>query len=67
MPRIKLNGESRTVEAVANLADLLRTLDVPLKNLVVEHNGVVLTPEQYQSTPLTDGDTLELVRFVGGG
>ncbi|MCP4644479.1 MAG: thiamine biosynthesis protein ThiS, partial [bacterium] len=34
---------------------------------VAEIDGVIVRPEAFARTQLTDGQTIELVRFVGGG
>ena len=35
--------------------------------VVAEVNGSIVTRERFGSKPLAAGDTVELVRFVGGG
>jgi sulfur carrier protein len=35
--------------------------------VVVELNREILARDAYGETPVQDGDTLELVHFVGGG
>jgi thiamine biosynthesis protein ThiS len=34
---------------------------------VVEHNHNIITRQRLAETTLNDGDTLEVVHFVGGG
>lgn len=64
---ITLNGEARTVDAGTSLQQLLDALDVNCDALVVQRNDDIVARAQFADTPLADGDTLELVRFVGGG
>lgn len=64
---ITLNGEARTVDADTSLQQLLDTLEVNCDALVVQRNDDIVARTQFADTPLADGDTLELVRFVGGG
>jgi len=64
---ITLNGETRTIEAGTSLQQLLDALDVNCDALVVQHNGDIVARTQFSDTSLNDGDSLELVRFVGGG
>jgi len=35
--------------------------------VVVEHNRVIIRRPALASTPLADGDVVEIVHFVGGG
>ncbi len=64
---ITLNGEARTVDAGTSLQQLLDALEVNCDALVVQRNDDIVARAQFGDTPLADGDTLELVRFVGGG
>lgn len=64
---ITLNGEARTVDAGTSLQHLLDSLEVNCDALVVQRNDDIVARTQFSSAPLEDGDTLELVRFVGGG
>ena len=38
-----------------------------VKRVAVELNGEILPKTQYESTVLQDGDSVEIVSFVGGG
>ncbi len=64
--RLKLNGKEREVTGVATVEELIASLAIH-RMIVVEHNGEILTREQYGDTRLRDGDTLEIVHMVGGG
>jgi thiamine biosynthesis protein ThiS len=63
-----VNGERLDAPAGSTLADVLvaRVLDPRL--VVVEHNRTILRDRYaYDTVLLQDGDTLEIVHFVGGG
>jgi thiamine biosynthesis protein ThiS len=64
---ITLNGEARSVDAGTSLQQLLDALEVNCDALVVQRNDDIVARAQFADTTLADGDTLELVRFVGGG
>jgi thiazole synthase len=67
--KITINGEMREVEQGLNLARLLELFDIGgERNLAIEHNGEFLDPEaEWDSVVIGEGDTLEIVHFVGGG
>lgn len=65
--QIQLNGEKKTLDAELTVSALIEQLGIPGKNLAVEHNGEFLDPETFDARAVRDGDTLEIVRFVGGG
>jgi thiamine biosynthesis protein ThiS len=64
---ISVNGESRTVAAPATLADLLQYLELDPRTVVVELNREIVRRPALGATTLSDGDSVELVHFVGGG
>jgi sulfur carrier protein len=46
---------------------LLEHLSLNPRMVVVEHNGEILRRESLGETLVQEGDSLELVHFVGGG
>jgi len=65
--RIRLNGEEREVSDGLAVTELLRSLDLDPQRIVVELNREILERDAYTDTPVSDGDQIELVHFVGGG
>ena len=66
--KLTVNGESRTVQLGATVADLLHDLQLDPRQVVVEHNREILRDrDQLAARALAAGDVLELVHFVGGG
>ena len=63
---VKVNGESKDI-AGKTLAEYLSTTDYDRKRIAVERNGDIVPKAQYGETVLRDGDSLEIVSFVGGG
>ena len=51
----------------AQLEDLLSELGLHPRLIIVEHNREILDREKYGAVEVKEGDTLELVHFVGGG
>jgi sulfur carrier protein len=70
MKPLTANGVERTFppdDMPATVADLVNQLDVKGAVAVAEINGTIVRPEEFARTELTDGQSIELVRFVGGG
>jgi thiamine biosynthesis protein ThiS len=65
--QIEVNGERREVPAGITVAALLAELGVLGGPVAVERNRAIVPRAQHASTPLHDGDRLEVVQFVGGG
>lgn len=64
---IQANGDSYEVVEGSSIETFLEALDLTLKLVVVEYNGVALTRAQAAEVRLAAGDSLEIVRIVAGG
>lgn len=64
---LTVNGEERTLPPGTTVLGLLESLDLVPGTVVVERNRRILPREQYDEVTLAEGDSLELVHFVGGG
>ncbi|KMN35930.1 thiamine biosynthesis protein ThiS [Chromobacterium sp. LK1] len=67
MLTLRINGESRQLDAVACVADLVVALGLSGKRVALEKNGEIVPRSQYPQVGLADGDELEIVVAVGGG
>ena len=68
--RLTINGEIKLIESTQtqlSLSDLIVKLDYHPKLVVVELNGTIITPENWKTNKIKDGDSLEIVTIVGGG
>ena len=63
---VKINGEWLEL-AGRTLADYLADAGFDSERVAVERNGEIVPKRLYRETVLADGDTLEVVGFVGGG
>lgn len=64
---IVVNGQRREVPPGTTIAALLERLELSIAATVAQRNGEIVDRSAYADTVLAAGDTLELVRFVGGG
>ena len=64
--RIQVNGEHRKVAAVTVLA-LVEELGLDPRKVAVERNLEIVPKSLHGSTPIAEGDRIEVVQFVGGG
>jgi len=65
--RVRLNGKERDVAAGHSVRSLVESLELHPSLVVVELNREILARDTYGATAVRDGDTIELVHFVGGG
>ena len=63
---VKINGKELNV-AGKSIAEYLEATNYDPKRIAVERNGDIVPKSQYGETVLRDGDSVEVVSFVGGG
>lgn len=64
---LHINGDAREIENAPTLAALIEQLGLMPDRVAVELNLSIVPREQWPAVPLSDGDRLEIVHFVGGG
>jgi thiamine biosynthesis protein ThiS len=67
MIEVRINGKMVELAGPTPLLDYLSALGVEPRAVAVEHNGVILERDVYAATTLDAGDSVEIVRMVGGG
>ncbi len=65
--QVTLNGESRDIRPGCTVAALLADLGINPKTVVAQINDDIAERSAFETTLINDGDTVELIRFVGGG
>jgi thiamine biosynthesis protein ThiS len=65
--KLTLNGELREIPTAATISDLLCSLQLPGKLILVERNGHAVQRDDFAATKLAEGDTVEIVRLSAGG
>jgi thiamine biosynthesis protein ThiS len=65
--RVYVNGEAKELSDHISLAELITQLNLPAGRIAVELNRNVVRRNDWSTTLLADGDSLEIVHFVGGG
>jgi thiamine biosynthesis protein ThiS len=64
---ITLNGERFELDQPLSVAGLLAKLEIDPRRVAVEHNLAIIKRQRYPEVVVGEGDTLEIVNFVGGG
>lgn len=65
--QVTLNGKDRQVDGGHTVRSLLESLELHPSLVVVELNREILDRAAYGDVEVQEGDTIELVHFVGGG
>jgi thiamine biosynthesis protein ThiS len=65
---LTVNGAPRDIPRNSTIAELLGSLRIDPRLVVVEHNRTILRDrETFPTLGLSNGDVVEIVHFVGGG
>jgi sulfur carrier protein len=64
---ITLNGERFELDQRVSVTELLSKLEIDPRRVAVEHNLAILKRHTFPDVIVEDGDTVEIVNFVGGG
>ena len=65
--KLTLNGEIKQIEKGITVSGLLESLQVEPARVAVEVNLKIIKKADYLSLQLNEGDSVEIVSFVGGG
>ncbi len=64
---LEINGEFREIAPVSNVRKLLQYLGVAEEQVAVEVNRKIIRRGDWDRTPISNGDRVEIVQFAGGG
>ena len=70
MGSFRVNGQDRHFppeEMPATLATLVEKLGIAAATVVAEVDGTIVKPAEFAQTAIRDGQSIELVKFMGGG
>jgi sulfur carrier protein len=65
--KIVVNGEALICRDCLTIQDLLKEMGVVPGTVIVERNAGFVQRSEFQTTTVSEGDSLELIKFVGGG
>lgn len=64
---ITLNGERFELDQPLTIAALLAKLEIDPRRVAIEHNLSIIKRHTFAEAVVDEGDTVEIVNFVGGG
>lgn len=66
---LKINGQDKAFDEglPATLSALLEKLKIDAATVVAEIDGQIVERKDFAQTNLAEGQSIELIRFVGGG
>jgi sulfur carrier protein len=68
MSRIKVNDEQQEVTLPLSLSELIKQNNVFQPEMVsIQVNGVFISREDFDKTPISENDEIDFLYFMGGG
>lgn len=64
---ITLNGKPETLAHPMHVGQLLTHLGLDTRKVAVERNLAIVPRSEHNTTYVNEGDTIEIVTFMGGG
>ena len=64
---LKINGQEHSLEEEMSLLKFIEKKSLKKDRIVIEYNQNIIPMERWQDVSLKEGDSLEIVSFVGGG
>ncbi|MGB9711082.1 MAG: sulfur carrier protein ThiS [Thermodesulfovibrio sp.] len=64
--KVRVNGNEMDVRATT-IAELLQELEINPQRVVVEVNLEIIKRDRFNEYKIKEGDSIEIVNFVGGG
>ena len=65
--QVQINGEARDFDGPLTVESVLQQLGFDPRKIAVERNLEIVPKGAYGGTPVSNGDKLEIVHFIGGG
>ena len=65
--QITVNGQARPAADLVFISDLVAELQLDMRKVAIEQNRTIIPRSAYATTPIHDGDAIEIVSFIGGG
>ena len=65
--QITVNGKIESLASSMTVADFIMSKKLVCDHVVVELNRQIIGRTQYTDLAISDGDSLEILNFVGGG
>ena len=64
---IYLNGNQTSIDNLSSIQSLIQLKKLSHNLIIVEHNGTILSKEEFKKTIIKENDSIEIIRYIGGG
>lgn len=64
---LTVQGKPFTYAGRPDIGSLLETLSESVSYVTVRHNGAILQRRDFENVPVAEGDSIDVLYFMGGG
>jgi len=64
---VKINGKLQSLDKKIKLSELIFEKNLDVNKIVIEYNSEIVEKKYLPDILIKEGDTIEIVSFVGGG
>jgi sulfur carrier protein len=64
---VKINGKLQSLDKKIKLSELIFEKSLDVNKIVIEYNSEIVDKKYLSDIFIKEGDTIEIVSFVGGG
>ena len=65
--KVLVNGDPLKIDKQVTISELLNFLEISKVRVAVEVNRVIVSKAKFESTLISEGDSVEIVKAIGGG
>ena len=65
--KVLVNGDPLKIDKKVTISELLNFLEISKVRVAVEVNREIVSKVKFESTLISEGDSVEIVKAIGGG
>ena len=65
--KVLVNGDPLKIDKQVTISELLNFLEISKVRVAVEVNREIVSRAKFESTLISEGDSVEIVKAIGGG
>ncbi len=65
--KVLVNGDPLKIDKQVTISELLNFLEISNVRVAVEVNREIVSKAKFESTLISEGDSVEIVKAIGGG
>ena len=64
---VTINGAQTSIQSNTSIRNIIKSYSLNPNSIIVEVNETIIEKKNYNATILNENDSVELIRYIGGG